>query len=572
MNSILNRPGSFSILILLCSIFGAVGFLGAASLRISFTIEDNGMPLELDAFCHRNSAGQIYSLNRLDWLASDFSITAQDGGVFEFQKAISFISRTGGEQTFSGLSSEGIREIAFHLGPDKATNAKDPSTHPAGSPLNPNINGLHWSWQEGYIFMAIEGLWRSDDDQAPEGFVFHYARDKNRMKIVLPVDIELTEETHVVIALSPCRILEHISFADDGVSTHSSDGDPIVDKMRSALSSAFRVAEIDHGIAPVVTETIKPIDLPANPKPFPVVLPSYVPIPGLPADNPILSSRVHLGEVLFNDPRLSRTGTLSCSSCHIGHELSDPRRFSTGVDGLKGNRHAMPLFNLAWKSRFFWDGRAGSLRELALMPIQDPLEMDEKLVNVVHKLEADLNYRKLFNAAFGSGEITPLTIGLAIENFLLTRVSFNSRFDLSVAGLEKLTPEEQRGLELFFTEFEPRLGKYGADCFHCHGGAHFTDHSFHNNGIAPSDDIGLEAVTGSAADRYKFSTPSLRNIAKTSPYMHDGRFSTLDEVIDHYNDSPASTETLDPNIAKHRSGLRLSDQDKSALVAFLKTL
>ena len=232
----------------------------------------------------------------------------------------------------------------------------------------------------------------------------------------------------------------------------------------------------------------------------------------------------------------------------------------------------MPLFNLAWKSRFFWDGRAPSLRGQVLEPIQDPLEMDESLENVVAKLKADPDYRPLFTAAFGSGEVTPLNVSLALENFLLTRLSFDSKLDRSLRGKASLTPEEQRGFELFFTETEPRLGKRGADCFHCHGGAHFTDHAFHNNGLALTDDTGLAEVTGLASDRYKFSTPSLRNVSKTAPYMHDGRFATLEEVIEHYNAPPTLSDTLDPNMAKHRGGLGLSEADQVALVAFLETL
>ena len=170
------------------------------------------------------------------------------------------------------------------------------------------------------------------------------------------------------------------------------------------------------------------------------------------------------------------------------------------------------------------------------------------------------------------GNITPQNIGLAIENFLLTRLSFDSKLDRSIRGKATLTEEEQRGFKLFFTESEPRLGKLGADCFHCHGGALFTDHSFHNNGLFPTDDHGLEKTTGLPTDRYKFSTPSLRNVALTAPYMHDGRFATLEEVIDHYNSPVPLSETLDPNLAKHPQGLGLSDTDKKDLVAFLKTL
>jgi len=232
----------------------------------------------------------------------------------------------------------------------------------------------------------------------------------------------------------------------------------------------------------------------------------------------------------------------------------------------------MPLFNLAWKTSFFWDGRAPSLRAQALMPVQDHLEMDEKFENVVAKLEK--TSKADFARAFDSDEITPERIGLAIENYLLTLTSYDSKFDRSMQGKEQLTEEEKRGFELFMTEYEPRMSQRGADCFHCHGGPLFTDHQFHNNGLSPVEsDTGRHRVTQNDRDLYKFSTPSLRNIALTAPYMHDGRFQTLEEVIAHYDHNLRRTDTLDPNLAKHPStGIRLNAADKAALVAFLKTL
>jgi cytochrome c peroxidase len=207
-----------------------------------------------------------------------------------------------------------------------------------------------------------------------------------------------------------------------------------------------------------------------------------------------------------------------------------------------------------------------------MFPIQDHLEMDEKPDRIAEKLKADPLYPPLFLQAFGSGAITPETIALALENFLLTKLSFDSKFDRALKGSEPLTEQEQRGLELFFTESEPRLGRRGADCFHCHGGALFSDHGFHNNGLPLTDDLGLAAITGKDTDRFKFSTPSLRNVGLTAPYMHDGRFATLEEVVKHYNEGFVASETLDPNLAKHPGGLGLSAEDQAELVAFLKAL
>ena len=232
----------------------------------------------------------------------------------------------------------------------------------------------------------------------------------------------------------------------------------------------------------------------------------------------------------------------------------------------------MPLFNLAWKNSFFWDGSSPSLRELVLHPIQSAIEMHESLPNLFAELET-ANYGPLFQSAFGSAGITEKRLGIALEQFLLTLTSYDSRFDQAARGETELTEEEKRGFELFMTEYDPRRGLKGADCFHCHGGALFTNHRFHNNGLPDERDHGLELVTGRATDRNRFITPSLRNIALTAPYMHDGRFQTLEEVVEHYDSGLHHTPTLDPNLAKHpREGLGLDEKDKTALVAFLRTL
>jgi cytochrome c peroxidase len=212
-----------------------------------------------------------------------------------------------------------------------------------------------------------------------------------------------------------------------------------------------------------------------------------------------------------------------------------------------------------------------------LQPIENPIEMHQSLTNLVVKLQPEksqMDYPALFVAAFGSPEITAEKISLALENYLLTLTSFNAKFDRVLRGEEKFTTDEQRGFELFSTEYDPRRGQFGADCFHCHGGLLFQSQAFANNG---SDgalvDIGREKVTGKASDRGKFSTPSLRNIALTAPYMHDGRFPTLESVVEHYSTGVPRSPTLDPNLAKHPDGgVPLSVEDKRALVAFLKTL
>jgi cytochrome c peroxidase len=271
------------------------------------------------------------------------------------------------------------------------------------------------------------------------------------------------------------------------------------------------------------------------------------------------------------------------------------------------------LFNLAWRNSFFWDGRAPALRAQALLPIQDHTEMDESLTNVVAKLrqserkkgtkgeketaasdgnsplppfslshphsaspgvQESPDFPALFTAAFGAPEITPEKIGLAIESFVLTLTSFDSKFDRALRGEVEFTDVEKRGFELFMTEYDPRREQFGADCFHCHGGPLFQSQTFANNGLdAEFKDPGRAKATGKDSDQGKFSTPSLRNIALTAPYMHDGRFQTLVEVIEHYSTGVKRSATLDPNLAKHPDGgIRLTETDQRALVAFLQTL
>ena len=214
------------------------------------------------------------------------------------------------------------------------------------------------------------------------------------------------------------------------------------------------------------------------------------------------------------------------------------------------------------------------MRDQALAAMINPIEMHADAPAVAARLAQFDHIRADFAAAFGTPEITPERITLALEQFLLTQISADSKFDRSRRGAATLTADEQRGLELFLTEYDPARGKFGADCFHCHGGPLFSDFAYKNNGLlVRGSDFGREKVTASADDAGKFKTPSLRNVAVTGPYMHDGRFRTLEEVVAHYDHGVVRSPTLDPNIAKHPDeGLKLSRDDQRALVAFLRTL
>lgn len=304
-----------------------------------------------------------------------------------------------------------------------------------------------------------------------------------------------------------------------------------------------------------------------------------LPSPEIPEDNTLTVEGVKLGRMLFYEKMLSRDNSQSCASCHRQeHAFSDTTRFSIGIAGLPGKRQAMSVFNMAWNNNeFFWDGRAHLLRDQSILPIQDELEMDETLDNVLAKLSDSKMYRDQFTRVYGSDEVTIDKMALAMEQFMLSIVSYDSKYDQWKAGQVALTESEERGRLLFETEYNPFFPEFsGADCAHCHGGANFENDLYMNNGLDSDTDfvdIGREAVTNKPMDRARFKVPSLRNIELTAPYMHDGRFTTLEEVVDHYNEGIHPSSTVDPAIlATSETGLFLSDQDKVDLVNFMKTL
>jgi cytochrome c peroxidase len=311
-------------------------------------------------------------------------------------------------------------------------------------------------------------------------------------------------------------------------------------------------------------------------QPFSLEWPAHFPPPPLRADNPLTVQGVALGKKLFFDPILSSDLTQSCGSCHRQPDGFTDRKnaFSKGVLGQLGTRNSMPLFNLLLHNNgFFWDGRSVKLREQALVPIQDHLEMNDNLPNVVSKLNDVRPYRLMFDAAFGNKEITPERIGLALEQYMYSLVSGDSKFDRVQRGLDTFSISEKKGQILFNTEFNPASGITGADCFHCHGDINFTNNEYLNNGLdSVFTDKGRALVTGRANDEGKFKVPSLRNVEVTGPYMHDGRFKTLEEVVEHYNSGIRFSSTLDPNMHTIRQGLQLTASEKRDLINFMKTL
>ena len=551
-----------------------------ASLDITIAPKAAGEAVQPGALRYQNSAGESFSITRLSFLLADFALQRVDGSWLELTNEVAWFDfeRNRLSHRIGGIPNGQYRNIRFFVGPDKNLNHINPARFSADHPLNPNLNGLHWSWQGGYNFLALEGMWRNAAG-ALDGWSYHLARDANRVCVTIPVALSLTDDTTLALDLDLATLLNAprpIVFSQGGSSTHSRDADPIASALVLNLPGALQLQQIKPRAPESLTVAkAKPLYLPGKFTPYRFKMSSTFPMPDLPADNPLIEERVALGEKLFSDTALSRNGAISCASCHhSGQAFTDPQKLSVGVEGRTGTRNSMPLFNLAWKSAFFWDGRASSLREQALMPVQDHAEMDESLSNVVAKLSTNNNYVTAFKTAFGSTEITSERIGLAIESFVLTLTSFDSKFDRVMKGEARFSDAEQRGFELFTTEFDPRRELFGADCFHCHGGALFQSQTFANNGLdSKFKDAGRSKVTGKASDLGKFATPSLRNVAVTAPYMHDGRFATLEEVIEHYSSGVKRSATLDPNLAKHPDeGVHLSDADKHALVVFLKTL
>ena len=317
--------------------------------------------------------------------------------------------------------------------------------------------------------------------------------------------------------------------------------------------------------------------------------PSYFGPYAIPENNPTTHEGVRLGRALFYEKRLSGDQSMSCANCHQqAYAFTDGNQFSKGIDGIEGSFNSMSLQNLLWSERFFWNGRATSLEDQALKPIEDPIELHLPLSEAVARLQADGAYEKMFKQAFGDKKVTADRIAMAIAQFERTLISNNSRYDKFLRNEGDLSDLELQGLELFFTHPTPTAGIRGGNCGDCHLGPRTSGampgfDGFHNNGLDDQTSIklGLSEITGEANDVGKFKAPTLRNIALTAPYMHDGRFQSLEEVLDHYNDHIKWSETLDPLIRSASNltdyppqeiKLGLSENEKTAIIAFLNTL
>lgn len=318
--------------------------------------------------------------------------------------------------------------------------------------------------------------------------------------------------------------------------------------------------------------------------PYNLNIPSHFPQMPIPDDNPMTKQGVALGRKLFYETRLSRDNSISCASCHRAQNgFSDPNKFSFGVGDSVGRRQSMALVNLGWNQFFFWDGRSKTLEEQVLEPVQDPIEMDLSWTEAVLRLKQDVSYRNLFYKAFAVEDFDSTHVAKAVAQFLRTMISSQSKYDVMYkfrSGLplttaeeemiqnQEITQQEWNGMDLFFS-------LTGGDCLHCHDGSLMHVNVFSNNGLDATleGDLGRYEVTGNLVDKGKFKAPSLRNVELTAPYMHDGRFETLEEVVAQYSFGVQVSETVDPMMEfAYQGGVQLSPDEQASLVAFLKTL
>ncbi len=284
-------------------------------------------------------------------------------------------------------------------------------------------------------------------------------------------------------------------------------------------------------------------------------------------NNPVTKDGFELGRALFYDPILSADSTIACANCHQqARSFSDPvHRFSKGVSGASGVRNAPAIQNMAYQKVFFWDGGVNHLDFVPINAITSPIEMQETLADVVRKIQRREVYKKQFTKAYGNGIVDSQKLLHALSQFMTMMVSANSRYDKYVRNEgEQLTASELGGMKLFQLK-----------CASCHATDLFTDGSFRNNGIDDNfdSDIGRQRITETTADRGKFKVPSLRNAELTFPYMHDGRFHTLVEVLNHYAAGVKVSGTLDPLLMQNGvAGIPLSEDEKSQIIDFIKTL
>lgn len=284
------------------------------------------------------------------------------------------------------------------------------------------------------------------------------------------------------------------------------------------------------------------------------------------SDNVISKDGFELGRKLFYDPILSADNSISCGSCHIQSSAFTHHSHSVshGINDLLGTRNSPPIMNLAWSRSFMWDGGIFDLDLQPIAPITNHVEMDETMDHVLQKLRSTAHYPALFKKAFGSEEINATRFLKAMSQFMLMCISDQSKYDSVKRNVATFTEQELSGYQVFKQK-----------CNQCHTEPLFTDDGFRSNGLPPTaiNDLGRYPVTLDPSDKYKFKVPSLRNLGYTAPYMHDGRFFSIEAVLDHYQQGISNMENLDPLLQQGgQTGISLTVQERNQLLAFLTTL
>lgn len=334
--------------------------------------------------------------------------------------------------------------------------------------------------------------------------------------------------------------------------------------MRRLATLATGAGVVVFGV--VACDTISPEP---DADPYVFRAPDHFPSPSYTSENnPVTEAGFRLGKALFYEANLSRDGSISCNSCHLQQVAfadNPAHPTSVGVDNQRGFRNAPALSNMAFFPEFFWDGGVHHLDFVPINAIESPIEMDRPLADVVAWLNEQEKYQQMFKEAFGIQEITGPYLLQAFSQFMVMMVSDGSRYDDYLRGTQKLTDSEAAGLRLFEQH-----------CQSCHAGVLQTNFGYHNNGLdSEFSDLGRGRITEHSADDGKFRVPSLRNIALTAPYMHNARFQTLEDVLDHYAGGIVASATLDEAFLSDTGEvqpLNLSEIEKGQIIDFLRTL
>jgi cytochrome c peroxidase len=520
------------------------------TLVIELGHEVSGEPLVLGRLTYTNTAGNRFAIDRLRYYVSDVVLHGAAGAEHTSGVHYCDLSADATQRiTLPDVPSGQYERISFVFGLDDTRNLT------GALPSTPENDAMEWpaALGGGYHYMLLEG--RFEDATGSERtcrvqtgrLVSGGTSTSHYFEVTLP-------NSSVAIGTGTTHLLALMDVGGWFADPPYDFNDYGTDMAASAAAQQILEDNGPHVFAPLTQD---PVTIE-----FPPAFPPMI----VPADNPTTRQGVFLGRNLYHDPILSADSTLACAGCHRPeHSFADVTRFSVGIDGISGTRNANALVNPGFVTVSFWDGRARDLEAQALEPVQNPIEMNLPWSEVTERLAANARYRRLFLRAFGTVEITPDRVTKAIAQFERTLISANAKYDRWAAGEIQLTAAEERGHAMFFSEV--------GDCFHCHGqNLAFTDNLFHNVGVdAVIVDPGLGGRTGLPSDMGLFRTPTLRNVELTGPYMHDGRFATLHEVVQHYNSGGFRTPTVDPLI-RVGVGLRLTDQQVDDLVAFLMVL